>query len=466
MATNILALGQYVQQGFDQGRKQGLERRYNRLAGEAFNAPTNQLRDSAIGQIAVNNPKAANELRTQYQQQDNDQLKLLTGAARYLKGAMDTNNPQAVQGAWNTVLPGLIRRGMVKEGELSPTWDPSYEATVHQLLAMGEGASGGASGVQSTYVDGEGNRVAIMRDGSTQVLGRNDAGANQQTLTIDVNGVPTQVTFDRRTGRYTNASLGGQAVDQQVPASGMQTIGGQQVFIDPSLPDSVRSGLIQSLQSGQEPQAMAVGAPSGTPLIGRRKEDEAAAVEAAKQRVQLDYLPQQQAIETQGAIDRAVGTERGKAVVELGTKQATRARDAVTALDLISEARRLLPNATGGTLGAAADATAGFFGHATQGAQANAALKTIAGQMTSKMPRMEGPQSDRDVQMYKDMAGDVGNANLPIKIRLAALAQIERLNEKYANNPSVRSGPAAGAIEDGYRFKGGNPADPNNWERM
>jgi hypothetical protein len=28
------------------------------------------------------------------------------------------------------------------------------------------------------------------------------------------------------------------------------------------------------------------------------------------------------------------------------------------------------------------------------------------------------------------------------------------------------SGPAVGTVEDGYRFKGGNPADQNNWERV
>jgi hypothetical protein len=32
--------------------------------------------------------------------------------------------------------------------------------------------------------------------------------------------------------------------------------------------------------------------------------------------------------------------------------------------------------------------------------------------------------------------------------------------------PPAIGAPAAGAVEDGYRFKGGNPADPNSWERM
>lgn len=29
-----------------------------------------------------------------------------------------------------------------------------------------------------------------------------------------------------------------------------------------------------------------------------------------------------------------------------------------------------------------------------------------------------------------------------------------------------QQGPQPGAVEDGYRFKGGNPADPNNWEQV
>jgi hypothetical protein len=34
----------------------------------------------------------------------------------------------------------------------------------------------------------------------------------------------------------------------------------------------------------------------------------------------------------------------------------------------------------------------------------------------------------------------------------------------YNINPSA--GPKAGEVKDGYRFKGGNPADKNNWQKV
>lgn len=98
---------------------------------------------------------------------------------------------------------------------------------------------------------------------------------------------------------------------------------------------------------------------------------------------------------------------------------------------LIPEIKTLLKDATGSRTGAAIDATARAFGKSTQGNQTTAQLKTLSGQMVSMMPRMEGPQSDKDVEMYKEMAGNIGDPTKTRAERLAALETIEKMNSKY-----------------------------------
>lgn len=46
----------------------------------------------------------------------------------------------------------------------------------------------------------------------------------------------------------------------------------------------------------------------------------------------------------------------------------------------------------------------------------------------------------------------------------AILAQERALQAQSSRGPSDL--PRAGMVEEGYRFKGGNPADPNNWEQV
>ena len=105
-------------------------------------------------------------------------------------------------------------------------------------------------------------------------------------------------------------------------------------------------------------------------------------------------------------------------------------------LSLTQQAEQILSSgkATGSGIGSLLDTGASWFGVSTEGAQSTAQLSTIAGQLVAQMPRMEGPQSDKDVQMYKQMAGDLSNASLPVATRMAALKQMQALNEKYLNN--------------------------------
>ncbi len=99
---------------------------------------------------------------------------------------------------------------------------------------------------------------------------------------------------------------------------------------------------------------------------------------------------------------------------------------------LTPEIKSLLTGgATGSYFGAGLDLLGRTVGISTGGAEATAQLKTLSGQLVALMPRMEGPQSNIDVEMYKDMAGNVADPTIPIQTRLAALDTIEKLNQKY-----------------------------------
>ena len=124
---------------------------------------------------------------------------------------------------------------------------------------------------------------------------------------------------------------------------------------------------------------------------------------------------------------------------------------------IIPEIRALLSKATGSYLGAGADLLANTIGISTEGAKATAQLKTLSGQMVAAMPKMSGPQSDKDVAMYKDMAGNLSDPTIPIETRLAALETIEKLNEKYkvlnsGGIPATIAKPSSGGKPNAIDF--------------
>lgn len=125
----------------------------------------------------------------------------------------------------------------------------------------------------------------------------------------------------------------------------------------------------------------------------------------------------------------------------------------------IQEARDLLTGTKGGVagagdkptssgIGAAVDVAGSIVGMSPKGAVPAAQLKAVGGSLVSKMPRMEGPQSDKDVVLYKEMAGKVGDATVPIDQRTAALDVIEKLWSKYERlNPTAFADRRAGGDE-------------------
>nr|WP_312275381.1 hypothetical protein [Moraxella sp. CTOTU46711] len=153
-----------------------------------------------------------------------------------------------------------------------------------------------------------------------------------------------------------------------------------------------------------------------------------------------------------GTADAFIDPRTGQQATSLGDGSGNKnspqqdIKRAQNVLSLTQQAEQILSSgkATGSGIGSLLDTGASWFGVSTEGAQGTAQLSTIAGQLVSNMPRMEGPQSDKDVAMYKQMAGDLSNASLPVATRMAALRQLQALNEKYLKN-GTGGYPAASA---------------------
>jgi len=98
---------------------------------------------------------------------------------------------------------------------------------------------------------------------------------------------------------------------------------------------------------------------------------------------------------------------------------------------LIAPIAEQIKKSTGSGVGAAVDSLAATIGKSTDGAKAIQQLKILSYPILANVPRFEGPQSDYDVQVYKQAAGDFANDKLPVETRLAALQGMISLLKKY-----------------------------------
>jgi hypothetical protein len=149
-----------------------------------------------------------------------------------------------------------------------------------------------------------------------------------------------------------------------------------------------------------------VGGTSVTPLSSAGQENDAAQARKAAE-----------------AVGAAEGAVQGGIV--------TKGANAVGAINLLDLADPLIDVATGSATGTARDAVAGFFGASTGGGEAIAQLKVLQAGLMTQMPRMEGPQSDADVKLYREAAGQIGDPQVPAPIKKAAVQTIRKIQQKY-----------------------------------
>jgi hypothetical protein len=145
----------------------------------------------------------------------------------------------------------------------------------------------------------------------------------------------------------------------------------------------------------------------------------------------------------------------------LGEAETKRSFNMAGAPDIVNEARNILTGKvkpTGSGLGTMVDVAGATVGVAPRGAAQADQLRAISGQLVAKMPRMEGPQSDRDVALYTQMAGQIGDSTIPVSRRLEALKTVEGIVSKYA----TKQQPAAMSSQDqqALNWANANPNDP------
>lgn len=145
----------------------------------------------------------------------------------------------------------------------------------------------------------------------------------------------------------------------------------------------------------------------------------------------------------QGTISGA--KEGAKADVEKGVEAGKAVKRSDAMLSQINTAENILKagKATQSGAGALVDRAGRLVGVSNLGAQESAKLEALSGWLVSNIPRMEGPQSNFDVQNYQLMAGKIGDKTVPIPERLAAIGEVRKLQEKYkaVNSGSQQSSP-------------------------
>jgi hypothetical protein len=481
-----MGLASYVQGQGDYGRQRGEDSRLARLVSGAMSDPSK--RQANLAEMASVRPEAAYQAQGQFDQQTDRKYAELGKRAAVLAGA-----PEAMRGqVWAQLRPELESQfGMTGlPAEVTPEIiqtaqqlaqvygglgnDSQLPSSVREAMAFQADSSllETRKAMYDTYSwgetkDAQGRDVWVPRSNRTAAIGAPGGG------TVEV-GQPQQVAGNAGAGlmglvgngvvmtsgyrdQTDNGRVGGVSNSQHMQGSAG----------DFAVPQAQKAAFMQRAreagyeaidegdhihvelppQGAQAAPGGGTGAQAGGGGFGQSDADRANAAaqkvraeETMRRQTGLDYA----SLEADAAAEAARKKKEAELEAERNGKSAVRTASADDLLSLLDSAEALIPQSTGSGAGAAVDSVASFFGGTTSGAEAIAKLKTISGQIVAKMPRMEGPQSDRDVKMYHDMAGDLANPEVPAAQRAAAAAMIRVLNEKYASQQqSAAPAPAA-----------------------
>lgn len=253
-------------------------------------------------------------------------------------------------------------------------------------------------------------KLALEQAGPTE-LQKNAAAMGLQA------GTPEYQNYIRAaTARPINAGPGAVVLDP---------VTGKPIFSAP------QNGVQTTYGPDGRPQAYEVpGYSDANARIAGQQQD---AQESARARydTQPTLNPQTGNTESKTRLQNVANAEAGAPSVTAINPQVLRSGQNQT---LIDTARQLLPQASSGAVSSAFNQGVGVVGVSTKAAQADAQLKIISAQLVAGVPRFEGPQSDKDIQQYREAAGNVADSSIPYQTRLAALKTMEDLQNKYLSS--------------------------------
>lgn len=192
--------------------------------------------------------------------------------------------------------------------------------------------------------------------------------------------------------------------------------------------------------------------------------------------------------EREAARGKAGATATGKSEAERFSGFVDDGLRAADSLPVINRALELLDSVKTGGLNAAKLAATNLLG--VTGADEAELSNNLGKAVLSQLRATFGAQfTEREGARLDALEANFGKSTEGNKRILQQVKQLveraarrgldaaERTGDEFAANeirramemrlsPQEQSGPKPGTVENGYRFKGGNPADPNSWEKV
>ena len=176
------------------------------------------------------------------------------------------------------------------------------------------------------------------------------------------------------------------------------------------------------------------------------------ALEEQKLAMGEQMTPYQQAqVELERQKIEAAKSKETAAETQTRLKEEKRAKDldlAISEVETVMQPGGLIDQSTGSYIGNLIDGALATVGAGTPGYEANAKLAPIADLVLKMVPRFEGPQSNFDVQSYKDAAGNLADPTVPSSVKRAAATEIVRLFKKYRDQFEYAGNRGGAGVEE------------------